>query len=80
MRTKAEAESRLARCALLRPVVVADVDVTRRSYTFANPNGDGETTVEIDAAPTDRQLQDLALHVPILARDRAATLAIFREP
>lgn len=78
MRTKAEAESRLARCALTAPVTVTDEPGSRRSYAYSLARG--QCIVEIDATPSDRQLQDLAKNLPILERDRAAALAIFREP
>lgn len=80
MKTKADAEERLSRCALLRPVEVADTrdDKTgrdRRSYTFANPRG-GQTVVEIDADPSEQQLRDLARHLPLEERDRAGALEV----
>lgn len=80
MKTKADAEARLSRCALRTTVTVEDVEGgSRRAFRFSNPDGPGTTTVEIDADPSDRQLEDLAANIPVLGRDRAAALAIFRE-
>ncbi len=79
MKTKGEAETKLAECDLLRPVVVADVTGkegnARRSYTFANPHGLGEVEIEIDADPSPEQLADLSRNLPVPEGKRAETLA-----
>lgn len=83
MATRAEALAALAQVPLQRSVAVAETagkqGEPRRSYTFVLPNG-GACIIEIDATPSDRQLQDLAAHLPLLTKDRAAALAKFREP
>jgi hypothetical protein len=81
MRTKAEAEAKLARLALLRPVDVADVVTDgrpRRAYRFNNADG-SETTVEIDADPTPRQIADLAANLPVADAKRAEALDILNS-
>jgi hypothetical protein len=78
MRTRAEAEATLASMPLKSAVTVSDKSESgqaRRVYRFANPNGSGVTTVEIDGDPTPEQLADLAANLPLDNKDRAAALA-----
>lgn len=83
MKTKEEAESKLSRCDLLKPVDVQDVTdelgAPRRAYRFENATGRGSTTVEIDADPSQEQLADLARHLPVPEGKRGETLGILRS-
>lgn len=83
MKTKADAEARLARVGLLRPVAVADVADPergeRRSFQFGNERDESQTIVEIDADPSPRQLADLASNLPLPEDKRMAALAIMTQ-
>lgn len=68
MKTKAEAEARLAELPLRAPVSVADRGGSRREFTYIRPDG-GQVSIEIDASPTSQQLDDLANHLPLDSRD-----------
>lgn len=79
MKSKADAEAKLATIDLLRPVEVVDVlgekGEARRRYRYDNPNGPGLVTIEVDADPSPEQLADLATHLPVPAAKRGETLA-----
>jgi len=77
MRTKAEAEAKLAVLPLTRAVVVVDDGARRRySYTLARGN---LVEIEIDAEPTETQLSDLAKHLPLEAKDRDAAFEAMKS-
>jgi hypothetical protein len=80
MRTKADAEAKLAQLPLTRAVAVADTVAaktgkSRRSYTFSLPTGN-QCTVEIDAEPSEQQLADLVRHLPLPDERRTEALEI----
>lgn len=91
MRTKQEALDRLAALPLRSAVRVVDpgdpqdasdrMDPSllpgpgRRAYRFTSAAG-YITTIEIDANPTPAQLADLARHLPVAEKDRAAALEV----
>ncbi len=82
MKTKEEAEAKLAKVGLLRPVAVADVTDpergARRAYQFDNEDK-SQTIVEIDADPSPRQVADLASNLPVPEDKRMAALAIMAQ-
>jgi len=79
MKTKEEAEAKLALLPLLRPVDVADVideeTGPRRSFQFDNADK-SQTIVTIDADPSPRQVADLASNLPLPEDQRMAALAV----
>jgi hypothetical protein len=82
--TKDEAEATLAKLPLKSTVVVADTTsktgAARRRYSFTLPTGN-VCEVEIDAEPSEQQLADLAKHLPLDEKDKAAALeAMKAEP
>jgi hypothetical protein len=76
MRTKAQAEAVLAALPLSRAVAVTDA-AARRRYSYTLPQGN-IVEIEIDADPSDQQLDDLAKHLPLNAQDRPAALTAMR--
>jgi hypothetical protein len=85
MLTKAEAEATLAALPLKTFVAVADTTdaktgAARRSFAFTLPAGNA-CVVTVDDKPTAAQLEDLAKHLPLDAKDRAAALETMKaEP
>jgi hypothetical protein len=76
MSTKVQAEAVLAALPLERAVAVedtADAKVARRSYVFFLTTGNRVECIT-DAAPTAVQLDELAAHLPLAEKDRAAAL------
>lgn len=67
MRTREEGEGLIVQHDLRNASVNESVDqrgIARRELRFDNPRGLGEIEIEIDADPSDRQLADLARHLP----------------
>ena len=75
MKTKQDAEQRLAKLPLQSPVEVVDFSEDgrpRRRFRFDNPNGLGVVTIEIDADPSDQQIDDMVRNLPLPPSARAA--------
>lgn len=80
MNSKETAESALAKLPLQRTVTVSDVDrggTARRAYSYETPHGN-LVEIEIDAVPSDEQLDTLARHLPLEPSRRTEALATMK--
>lgn len=80
--TKEQAETKLALLPLLTTVDVSYGEPSDPGLIFhyINIPGPGETTIQIDLAPSETQLGDLVNNLPIAPANRLAALAIMLVP